>query len=367
MPCYHPLLRVWSSSEEAWKVRPFPDSLRPGCSGHEAVYLKSRQDGYFPCSPGFPGAEPYQTIPCGRCVGCRMEYSRQWANRCMLELEYHESAYFVTLTYDDYHVPRSYYSDPDTGEAQLSLTLQPKDVTDFLKRLRFNTGQQFRYFYCGEYGPSTWRPHYHLIIFGLKLDDLVTRNPDGLCLPRQRGYQYYYSDTVQRAWSVRDPIKDLFGNTVQLQRRNIGHISITDVTWETCCYTARYMMKKLKGPEAKFYDDFSLCPPFVRMSRMPGLARQWYEDHPDIDEYEYINIKTASGGKKFRPPRYYDHLFDIAQPERSAEFKAARERICKASIAAKLQRTDLNYIEYMAVEEANFKSRQSAALVRKDM
>lgn len=44
-------------------------------------------------------------IPCGRCIGCRLEYSRQWANRCMLELQYHDSAYFVTVTYDDEHVP----------------------------------------------------------------------------------------------------------------------------------------------------------------------------------------------------------------------------------------------------------------------
>lgn len=366
MPCYYPLMRVWSSSEECWKVKSFPKELRPGCDGHEFVYLKNRKEGYFPCPPGFPGAEEYQTIPCGKCVGCRMEYSRQWANRCMLELEYHESAYFVTLTYDDYHVPRSYYPDPDTGEAQLSLTLQPDDVTLFLKRLRKNTGQEFRYFYCGEYGPSTWRPHYHLIIFGLRLTDLTTINPSGLVLPKRSGYQYYYSATLQRAWSVRDPVYDLFGRLVYRELRPIGNISITDVTWETCAYTARYIMKKLKGPESKFYETFKLYPPFVRMSRMPGLARRWYEDHPGIDEFEYINLKTPKGGKKFRPPKYYHKLFDLDQPYRSEEMKAAAQRMCLNSIRAKLDRTDLSYLEYLAVEEERLKSK-TKSLQRKDM
>lgn len=295
-----------------------------------------------------------------------MEYSRQWANRCMLELEYHQDAYFVTLTYDDYHVPRSYYPDPDTGEAQLSLTLQPDDVTKFLKRLRFNTGQQFRYFYCGEYGPATWRPHYHLIIFGLHLDDLTTVNPTGLLLPKRAGYQYYYSATLQRAWSVRDPVYDLFGRLDHNEVRPLGNISITDVTWETCAYTARYIMKKLNGPEGKFYQTFSLQPPFVRMSRCPGIARQWYEDHPGIDETEYINIRTPKGGKKFRPPHYYDKLFDHDQPERSQELKEARQRMCLNSVRAKLERTDLSYIDYMQVEEDAFKSRIKS-LRREDM
>lgn len=372
MPCYHPLLRVLlpefdpSSAKPLGVVVSFPESLRPGCSGHEHVYRPYPHDSKFFAPCGSDRGFAYQTIPCGKCVGCRMEYSRQWANRCMLELEYHSSAYFVTLTYDDYHVPRSYYPDEDTGEAQLSLTLQPKDVTDFLKRLRKNTGQQFRYFYCGEYGPSTWRPHYHLIIFGLKLDDLTTVNPSGLLLPKRAGYQYYYSATLQRAWSSHDPVYDLFGNLLYRDVRPIGNISITDVTWETCAYTARYIMKKLKGPESQFYDTFALHPPFVRMSRMPGLARQWYDDHPGIDEYEYINLRTPTGGKKFRPPRYYDKLFDIDQPDRSQEMKDRRQRMCLNSIRSKLERTDLNYLQYMQLEEDALKSRITS-LQRGDM
>ena len=50
-------------------------------------------------------------IPCGKCEGCRIARSRDWANRCMMELEYHDSAYFLTLTYDEEHVPQSRYAE----------------------------------------------------------------------------------------------------------------------------------------------------------------------------------------------------------------------------------------------------------------
>lgn len=49
------------------------------------------------------------SLPCGKCIGCRLDYSRQWADRLMLELQYHDSAYFITLTYNDDHVPKAYY------------------------------------------------------------------------------------------------------------------------------------------------------------------------------------------------------------------------------------------------------------------
>jgi len=45
------------------------------------------------------------TIPCGRCVGCRLERSRQWAMRCMHEASLHEENIFITLTYNPENLP----------------------------------------------------------------------------------------------------------------------------------------------------------------------------------------------------------------------------------------------------------------------
>ena len=305
----------------------------------------------------------YITVPCGHCIGCRLEYSRQWANRCLLELDYHSSAYFVTLTYDNSHVRRTLYADPDTGEAAEAYTLAKRDFQLFMKRLRKAfPDQKIRYFAAGEYGSETFRPHYHAILFGLKLDDLqlYKQSPDG--------FNYYTSESFQRVWSepasgvppsegrpyytlpdlpfLADSCK---GSITPLTP--IGKCLICDVSWETCAYVARYVTKKLTGPESTFYSDHNIEPPFTVMSRKPGIARQWYDDHPDLYDYDYINISTPAGGKKFRPPKYFDKLYDIEYPEESKARKELRKNLAEEAKKAKLQRTDLSYLEMLQVEE----------------
>ena len=93
------------------------------------------------------------------------------------------------------------------------------------------------------------------------------------------------------------------------------------------------------------------------MSRKPGIARQWYDDHPDFNDYEYINIKTEKGGRKFRPPNYYNRLYDLDEPEASKALKETRRKMAEAAKAAKLSQTNLSYLELLQVEENNLKSR----------
>lgn len=282
-------------------------------------------------------------IPCGQCVGCRLEYSRQWANRCMLELQYHDSSYFVTLTYDDAHVPKSYYADPETGEAFTSLTLVKRDFQLFMKRLRRSfPNDDIRFFMAGEYGGQTFRPHYHAIIFGLHLDDLKPWRRS------KQGFTYYNSEALQRVWSVKDPDGVV---------RPIGYAVVAEVTWETCAYTARYVMKKLNGVKAQFYVDHNITPEFTLMSRKPGIAAQYFVDHPDLYDYEYINIPTAKGGRKFRSPRYFDRLYDVDHPDEMKEIKKARKRLAEDAKKIKLSKTNLSYMEVLAVEERNLKER----------
>ena len=70
-------------------------------------------------------------IPCGHCLGCRLDYSRQWADRMILELDHTGKGCFLTLTYNDENVPRVFDDDEYYG-----LTLSKKDCQDFMKRLR---------------------------------------------------------------------------------------------------------------------------------------------------------------------------------------------------------------------------------------
>lgn len=363
MSCYHPL-KAWpigktASGKTDYKI-----------TSYNVHHLEQRNGVWTPICEDF--LSPYRDrsvmefveIPCGKCTGCRLEYSRQWANRCMLELEYHKSAYFVTLTYNNEHVPISYYADPETGEAFPSMTLRKRDFQLFMKRLRKRCedgqrdvicsdspiggcGSGIRFFAAGEYGSQTYRPHYHAILFGLRLSDLVPYK-------RSRGFTYYTSESLQRCWSVLSSSGSNLGEYTSpksQQYEPLGYVVVAPVTWETCAYTARYVMKKLKGPEAEFYDKFALEPPFTLMSRKPGIAHQWFVDHPDCFDYDFINLRTDKGGRKIKPPKYYDHLFDLEYPEKFAEMKETRKRMAEQAKKIKLSKTSLNYLDYLQVEE----------------
>lgn len=351
MACYHPLkaFQIGVNDLTGKKVMKVTDY------GVNCVSV-NRSTGSVSCSPDIPPPSStwrhvtqFVEVPCGQCIGCRLDRSRTWANRCLLELEYHKTAQFVTLTYNDEHLPLANYGSSDTGEVcGVSATLCKRDFQLFMKRLRkMFPDQKLRFFSCGEYGPSTFRPHYHAIIFGLDLPD---RLPFGR---NNQGHQYFISESLQRAWSIA-PSSVRKGCVTPLTSPPgpIGFALCADVTWETCAYTARYITKKLTGPEGEFYSDFNLEPPFSLMSRKPGIAAQWYEDHPDLYDYEYISVKTPQGGRKFRPPRYFDKLYDIDHPEEMAALKATRQRMAEEAKRLKLEKTSLSYLELLQVEEA---------------
>uniref|UniRef100_A0AAU8B6Y6 Replication initiator protein n=1 Tax=Dulem virus 106 TaxID=3145583 RepID=A0AAU8B6Y6_9VIRU len=331
MACYHPLVGI-------------ADGINPGTGKTHYKILPYNEkyftDAYY--------KDKVVTIPCGQCVGCRLAYSREWANRCMMELEYHDSAYFVTLTYNDDHLPRSYYPDQETGEALPSFTLNKRDCQLFMKRLRkAKPDDHIRFFLAGEYGDQTFRPHYHAIIFGLHLDDLV------LYKKSPQGFLYYNSPCIQRAWSTVVTRE----NSITPLAVPIGYAVVAEVTWETCAYTARYVMKKLKGADVEFYRKFNIEPPFTLMSRKPGIGRQWYDDHPGLYDYDFINLSTKDGGRKFRPPKYFNRLYDVEYPDKSAELKAFRRAAAEAQKELKLQKTNLSYLDLLAVEEQALKDR----------
>lgn len=329
MSCFCPLFAIKSPTSVTANGRPVYQILS---SSYMDEQFKQRHQ------------EELIRIPCGKCIGCRLSYARQWADRCMLELQYHDSAYFLTLTYNDEHVPTHYFLDPETGVEQPSLSLEKSDFQLFMKRLRRACpDDKIRFFACGEYGPNTFRPHYHAILFGLHLSDLYLKKQttDGFC--------YYGSPLVEAAWSLRP-----FGNHSPLLDR-IGDIMLTDVTWETCNYVARYIVKKQLGPDGNdFYDTFQLEPPFTLMSRMPGIGRQYYEDHPDLHDYDSFSIPTPTGGRRIRPPRYYDKLYDLECPEEMEEIKKKRRRFAEEAEKFKLFQTSLSVYELNELSQRRF-------------
>ncbi len=127
-----------------------------------------------------------QEIACGRCIGCRIDRSRQWAVRCMHESTLHEENSFITLTYAPKHLPANgSLSSGKRSHLQL-----------FFKRLRKAIYPiLIRYYACGEYGEELSRPHYHALIFGYEF-------PDKELWKTIRGNKIYESKMLESLWGM---------------------------------------------------------------------------------------------------------------------------------------------------------------------
>lgn len=288
-------------------------------------------------------------LPCGHCVECRLKYSRQWADRLMIEAQDYpdDQKWFVTLTYDDLHLPVVDSVDKD-GVIRTVPTLVKKHIQGFIKRLRSNyeydcqkigiVPNHIKYFLCGEYGSSSARPHYHLIVFGLPLgiDDLVPFKQTAA------GFWLWNSKTIEKAWSYK----------VGKNWIPYGYSVVSNVSWDTCAYVARYILKKKYGEEKQVYDDFSLQPEFVLMSKKPAIGREFFERNKDrIYEFDEFYISTPEGGRSVRPSRYYDNLYDIENPERLEEIKSRRLECMKSSIQNKKLLTSKDYDSMLEAQE----------------
>lgn len=237
-------------------------------------------------------------LPCGRCIGCRLDRARDWTIRCIHEAQLHEPRNcFLTLTYNDAHLP------PDES-------LDVRDWQTFAKRLRHQIGP-FRFFHVGEYGDENLRPHYHALLFGQDFaEDRIawTRN--------QHGDPIYTSDTLDKTWGL-------------------GFATISDVTWTSAAYCARYALKKITGPQAAEhytridYDTgeiWNVKPEYATMSRRPGLGKQWLEQYADEI---YPDDAVRLNGALHPPPRYYDQQL----PDQELETLKTHRRKAVASRA----------------------------------
>lgn len=248
-----------------------------------------------------PGSVEKVRIPCGSCFGCRMEYAENWSVRCTHEAKLWDHNYFITLTYDDEHLPPF-------------ASLRPEDLQRFWKRLRKavsghreapdGSGEKpVRYFACGEYGSRTDRPHYHALLFNVALD-------------MEQGH----SEILERAWPH-------------------GSHLVSEFTPGRARYVAGYAAKKVKGRIASDLrysvinettgELVKRVPEFNRMSRKPGIG-VWYFERYRQDFFR--GFVTDPGGVKRRLPRYYrdrllsDPDFEYADELRRGAWEVARDR-----------------------------------------
>ena len=350
MACSYPMYRL--DFERASRVYQFPSGFENRVH-NKGVIMNKDEAKYFETMHPLVG--PYiSQIPCGKCIQCRLSYSRDWANRCMCELKTNPRAVFLTLTYDDAHLHFAPFYDPDLGTVDVRPCLRPRDLTLFLKRLRIycqreGISDELRFFACGEYGEDSGRPHYHLIIFGLD-PPLAGRH-------------------VWRAASDDQPA--LWTHKIFSEAWKDGISCYGDVTWETCAYVARYVVKKRKGFDRKAQLEGQAAlglPPwpeeYVRMSRMPGLGRAYY-DRAKSTIYATDELMVRIGGSVMpvKPCKYYDRLYDIEQPERLHDLKLRRQKVSEDATKSVLLRTDLSEEEYLLLKDRS-KLDQSRRLVR---
>lgn len=290
MPCYHPV--------SAWRT-----------SGGDVVFSER----------GDVVASLF--LPCGRCVGCRLERSRQWAVRIMHEAQMYDVSSFVTLTYDDKHLPK--YG-----------SLRYHDFQLFMKTLRKHRGRT-RFFVAGEYGGQLGRPHFHCALFGVWPDDMRYWRKS------ESGHKLFRSEYLERCWYR-------------------GSVEVGSLTFESAAYMARYVMEKVTGDLAKDHysridpesgEVVTLVPEFCRMSLRPGIGATWFERYGDrVLDHDAV----TSNGHPAKPPRYYDKLskrrnelrFEELQFQRAERAKlraddgsdgrlAVRECVAKARVGFK--------------------------------
>lgn len=231
----------------------------------------------------------------------------------MHEASLYERNCFLTLTYDDDHVPAG-------G------SLQYRDFQLFMKRLRRAHPQvRIRFYMCGEYGEQLSRPHYHACLFNFDFADKVPLTS-----------QLDRSPELERLWPY-------------------GLSSIGEVTFESAAYVARYIVDKITGDQA--VDHYQgLEPEFSRMSLKPGIGAIWLER---FSSDVFPRGKVVTRGFESPAPRYYNQWFAARDVDAYERLRFAREIDQRARA---WDNTDdrLAVRKEVAIARLNFRSSRSA-------
>lgn len=227
----------------------------------------------------------------------------------MHEAQLHQHNSFVTLTYEDKHLPDDYSVDVRTHQL-------------FMKRLRERVGTKIRFFASGEYGETTLRPHYHYLLFGY-------RPPDLKYYSTNNGNKLYTSTLISEIWPY-------------------GQNFIGNVTYQSAGYVARYVVKKIGGDLAaahysRVHPVTGKCvqvkPEFGKQSNRPGIGHSWLETFKsDIYPCDFVVVD----GKQHGIPKYYTRKLaeeEQTQLKRKRKVHARKNRADNTPARLKVRET----------------------------
>lgn len=245
------------------------------------------------------------TLPCGKCIECKLKHSKMWSLRNIHEMRASSTACFVTLTYDQAHVPQRL--DAPDGV----YTLYYRDVQLFMKRFRRRLDRYYhllsffqkrtikppkiRFFCSGEYGTKTARPHYHLIIYNwsprLKTLKPWKQKNSKSCLPT---YRSYFLESIWQNGMV-----------------NVG----SSVTSAVAGYIARYTLEKNANQKRQGFYRYR-SPEILRSSRRGGLGQSFFtkENIKNVLSLGYIQEFDKGNITSYAVPRYYREMFKKRYP-----------------------------------------------------
>lgn len=287
-------------------------------------------------------------VPCGKCRGCRLDKSKYWADRMFLEFATEREDYpsktalFLTLTYDEEHVPWVTCTDGVQRH-----NLDPSHCQLFLKRIRKFFWSRFhrrlRFYLCGEYGSHTFRPHYHMILFGASLADF----PDSFVYSStsESGGILYESKRLDDLWSY-------------------GACRFAVANYQTFCYVGRYVLKKQydSDPSSSDFSYRGRTPVFQRCSLRPGLGADYFS------EFDGSKVFLSDGIDVHRIgiPRNVLEKLRLTNPELYDTIKAQRREIARGYQALVSDTVDCDYFDYLRHQELSF-AQKTKSLKRKDV
>jgi hypothetical protein len=210
-------------------------------------------------------------VPCGKCLPCQKKRRSEWSLRLEHEYLFSDSAFFITLTYNDHHIPRTKEGYQTLHKRDLQLYIKrlrnehTKNISEISKEINKEcTAKPLRYYAVGEYGHKTRRPHYHLILFNYDIKNLA---------PLSNQWKFGFSD--------------------------IGSVTSASIN-----YVTKYMFKQFNRKTDK------RTPPFSLMSKKPIIGHAYLENYGvhHIDS-ESLEVRDMNGHVRRLPKAYLTRLF----------------------------------------------------------